>query len=60
MDFPTDVKVDGTGNLYVADAMNHRIRKITPAGVITTIAGKGTVGFSGDGGQAVSRAYISR
>jgi sugar lactone lactonase YvrE len=54
LDFPTDVKVDGSGNLYIADAMNHRVRKVSPAGIITTIAGNGTPGFSGDGGPATS------
>jgi uncharacterized protein (TIGR03437 family) len=43
---------DSVGNLYVADAANHRIRKITRAGVITTVAGNGLPGFSGDGGPA--------
>jgi len=54
LDYPTDVKVDGSGNLYIADAMNHRVRKVSPAGIITTIAGNGTPGFSGDGGSATS------
>lgn len=40
------------GNLYIADEANNRIRKINTSGIITTIAGNGTVGFSGDGGQA--------
>ena len=54
LDYPADVKADGSGNLYIADSMNHRVRKVTPAGIITTIAGNGSPGFSGDGGQATS------
>ncbi len=47
------VAVDSADNLYIADSYNNRIRKVTAAGIITTVAG-GTVGFSGDGGQATS------
>jgi trimeric autotransporter adhesin len=54
LNFPSGVAVDSAGSLYIADSWNHRIRKITPAGVITTIAGKGAFGYSGDGGQATS------
>ena len=43
---------DSQGNLYLAEELNHRVRKVTPAGVISTFAGTGTVGFSGDGGPA--------
>src|ERR1700733_4839553 len=46
--------LDGAGNVYVGDASNRRVRKITPAGVITSIASTGIQGFSGDGGQATS------
>jgi uncharacterized protein (TIGR03437 family) len=46
--------LDGAGNVYVADASNRRVRKITPGGVITSIAGTGIQGFSGDGGPAAS------
>ena len=46
--------VDGAGNLYIADTSNHRIRKVDATGVITTVAGTGTAGFSGDGGAAAS------
>src|SRR5438876_1100136 len=42
------------GNLFIADTLNHRIRKVTPDGIITTVAGSGTGGFSGDRGPAVS------
>ena len=50
---PTGVTVDGSGNLYVADSDNHRVRKIDASGTITTVAGTGEQGFSGDGGQAI-------
>jgi sugar lactone lactonase YvrE len=53
-DAPRAVAGDGAGNLYVADDNNHRIRRIDPAGVVTTVAGTGTKGFSGDGGSALS------
>lgn len=52
---PTGVALDGAGNLYIADAANNVIRKITAAtGVITTFAGTGTMGFGGDGKQATA------
>ena len=50
---PTGVTVDGSGNLYIADSDNHRVRKIDASGTITTVAGTGEQGFSGDGGQAI-------
>jgi len=49
---PKGLAVDSTGNLYVADYDNHRIRKLSPAGIISTIAGSNDAGFSGDGGPA--------
>ncbi|MPR35737.1 hypothetical protein GBK04_20875 [Cytophagaceae bacterium SJW1-29] len=51
---PYGVTADGTGNIYVADQYNHRIRKISSSGAISTIAGNGTAGFSGDGGAATN------
>ena len=50
---PRGVAVDSTGNLYIADSTNHRIRRVDPSGIITTVAGTGSEGFSGDGGPAV-------
>src|ERR1017187_7465069 len=55
---PTSVALDRAGNLYIADAVNLRVRKVSPAGVITTVAGNGVRGFSGDGGPA-SGAQLS-
>ena len=49
-----DVEADSSGNIYLVDVTNNSIRKITPAGIITTIAGTGTAGFSGDGGAATA------
>jgi uncharacterized repeat protein (TIGR01451 family) len=50
---PWDVTIDSIGNLYIADAANNRVRKVTPTGVITTVAGTGT-GSSGDNGPAIA------
>ena len=52
---PTSVALDGSGNLYIADYGNSRIRKITSSsGFITTVAGSAAAGFTGDGGLATS------
>ena len=53
LDTPTGVAVDPTGNVYIADSHNNRIREVS-AGTITTIAGTGTPGFSGDGAAATA------
>lgn len=49
---PNDVAVAATGALYITDQLGHRIRFVDPLGVISTFAGDGTAGFSGDGGPA--------
>lgn len=53
---PIRCVVDGAGNLYFADQGVHRVRRISAAGTITTIAGTGTVAFSGDNGPATAAA----
>jgi len=54
MNGPTGVAVDGAGNVYIADAQNNVIRKVTAStGVIAIVAGNGTAGYSGDGGAAI-------
>ena len=49
--------VDSSGNLFIADIDNFRIRKVTPDGLIQTVAGNGQYGFSGDGGPAIQAAF---
>jgi sugar lactone lactonase YvrE len=51
---PTGAAVDATGALFIADTGNHRLRRISTAGRISTVAGNGTAGFCGDGGPALS------
>jgi len=59
LDYPTRVAVDGSGNLYVSDELGHRIRRVAAGGTITTIAGNGTEGFTGDGGPATAGGLSS-
>ena len=55
LNYPFGAHVDASGNLYIADTYNHRIRKVNAkTGIITTVAGTGAKGFSGDGGPATS------
>jgi len=55
---PTGVDVDSTGFLFIADKRHHRIRRVTSDGIITTVAGVGRSGFSGDGGPAIEAALM--
>jgi hypothetical protein len=48
------VAVDGSGNVFIADTSNFRIREVSPSGIIRTIAGTGASGFGGDGGPATN------
>lgn len=56
---PTGVAVDSAGNLFIADSRNNRIRMVNSAGIITTVAGNGIAGYSGDGGPSTSAALNS-
>src|SRR5688572_21832709 len=56
---PLGVFVDREGSVLIADSGNHVIRKVSPAGIITTVAGSGARGFGGDGGPAVLAAFSS-
>ena len=51
---PTGVTLDPAGNVYISDTLNSKIRKVDGTGTITTYAGTGVPGFSGDGGEATS------
>jgi hypothetical protein len=52
--YPSAVAVDAAGDLYITDYSNARVRKVTPDGSVTTIAGNGSVGYGGDGGPATT------
>ncbi|MBI4459298.1 MAG: hypothetical protein HY648_04470, partial [Acidobacteria bacterium] len=54
---PEDVVLDTAGNLYIADTANYRIRKVSSSGTISTIAGTGVDGYSGDGGLAINATF---
>ena len=54
LDSPAGLAVDSAGNVYIADQLNNRIRKVSPDGIITTFAGNGDAAFTGDGGPAIN------
>jgi sugar lactone lactonase YvrE len=56
---PRGLTIDAAGNIYVADSGNHRVRRISAAGTITTAAGQGTETFAGDGAPAVAASLDS-
>ena len=56
---PSAIAVDASGDLYIADTENHCVREVTPDGVITTAAGNGVAGYSGDGGAAISAQLLA-
>ncbi len=58
-DAPTGIAADALGNVYIADYNDHRIRKVSANGTVSTIAGDGTDGLSGDGGSATSAQVSS-
>ncbi len=54
---PAGIAFDSAGNLYIADTSHVRVRKVDTSGIITTVAGSGALGFSGDGGPATGAAF---
>jgi hypothetical protein len=57
--YPSDIAFDATGNLYIADSQNNRIRMVNTSGIISTVVGNGTSGFSGDGGfSTLAEIYL--
>jgi len=57
---PSGITIDSSSNLYVSDSNNHRIRKITPAGLVTTIAGNGSATFADGPGESASFYYPAK
>ena len=58
LNHPEDVAVDSSGNVYISDTQDAAIRKVTSDGNINTVAGNGSVGYSGDGGPATKAGLI--
>ena len=57
LSYPNSIDVDMFGNLYMADVRNRVVRRVDPAGTITTVAGTGTSGSGGDGGPAIEAQF---
>ena len=57
--FPTSLALDSLSNLYITDRADNRVRKVTPQGIISTVAGDGVPGFSGDGGAGIAASLSS-
>ncbi len=58
LNMPFGIDLDNAGNVYFSDCLNHRIRRISTSGIITTVAGNGIGGFSGNGGPATAAAML--
>ena len=58
LDTPTSIAVDAGNNIYIADSHNQRVRMVNAQGVIGTVAGNGSAGYSGDGGPATSASLF--
>jgi hypothetical protein len=54
---PSGLAIDAAGNLYIADASDNRVRKVAPDGTITTVAGTGVAGYTGDGAAATAAQF---
>jgi sugar lactone lactonase YvrE len=57
LDNASSIAVDAAGNLFIADRNHHRVRKVTPGGIITTVAGNGEIGSAGLGGPATEASF---
>ncbi len=59
LNYPTGIALDASGNLYIADSLNNCIRKVNTSGIMTTVAGNGSKGYSGDGGPPAIMAMLN-
>src|SRR5689334_17525539 len=55
----TAIAVDRLGNLYISQGGSSKVRKVSPSGIITTVAGNGTLGYTGDGGPATGASFMT-
>jgi sugar lactone lactonase YvrE len=59
LNVPNQVAFDSIGSMFIFDSFNFRIRRVSPDGIITTVAGSGSRGFSGDGGPALEAEFFA-